>query len=59
HTLKETGVKVKLTTEKLFHVDGTPREFFRPRCYFNFADARDDFGRDGPMDAALDYLSQH
>ena len=59
HTLKETGVKVKLTTEKLFHVDGTPREFFRPRGYFNFADARDDFGRDGPMDAALDYLSQH
>lgn len=59
HKLPETDITVKLTTEKLFHVDGTPREQFRPRGYFNYADAPGEDGQDGPMNAALDYLSQH
>ena len=59
HRLKQTGVTVKLTTERLYHMDGTPREFFRPRGYFNYADARSEEGQDGPMNAALDHLSQY
>ena len=58
HKLEETGVTIKLTTEKLLHVDGTPREIFRPRSYFNYADALSDEGRDGPLDTALDFLSR-
>ena len=59
HRLKQTGVTVKLTTERLYHMDGTPREFFRPRGYFNYADACSEEGQDGPMNAALDHLSQY
>ena len=59
HRLKQTGVKVKLTTERLYHMDGTPREMFRPRGYFNYADALSETGQDGPMNAALDHLSQY
>jgi carboxyl-terminal processing protease len=60
HKLPASELVVKLTTEKLFHMDGTPRELFRPRTgYFNFADAPGDDGQDGPLNAALDYLSQH
>ncbi len=57
HRLPETGVMVKLTTERLQHVDGTPREFFQPRNLFNYADAPGIFGGDGPMDAALAHVA--
>ena len=59
HELPHTGIMVKLTTEKLQHIDGTPRENYRPRQFFNYADAPGENGIDGPMKAAIDYLSSH
>ena len=56
HRLPETGVTVKLTTEKLTHIDGTPRENFSPAVSFNYADAPDLTAKDGPMEAAMSYL---
>ena len=53
HRLPATNVLVKLTTEQLQHVDGTPREDFHPRRYFEFADAPGESGQDEPLDTAL------
>ena len=57
HRLPETDILVKLTTERLEHVDGTPREDFRPSVLFNYADAPDLDGKDGPMEAALSHVA--
>lgn len=57
HKLPETGVTVKLTTERLQHIDGTPRENFKPKVLFNYADAPDLTAQDGPMEAALSYVA--
>lgn len=57
HKLPETGVSVKLTTERLTHIDGTPREDYTPVVAFNYADAPDLTAQDGPMEAALSYVA--
>jgi hypothetical protein len=38
-TLPESGAQVELGEEQLFHVDGTPRESFRPRLFVEPAEA--------------------
>ncbi|HEX8635850.1 MAG TPA: S41 family peptidase [Pyrinomonadaceae bacterium] len=38
--LPQTGIGVTFPTEKLFHVDGTPRENYKPRVHINLS-ARD------------------
>lgn len=57
HRLPETDVLIKLTTERLEHIDGTPREDFRPKVMFNYADAPDVDGKDGPLEAALSHVA--
>lgn len=57
HRLPETDVLIKLTTERLEHINGTPREEFYPSAPFNYADAPGIDGKDGPMEAALSYVA--
>jgi len=58
HKLPKTGVSVKLTTERLSHVNGLPREDFKPKVLFNYADAPDLTAKDGPMEAALAHIAK-
>lgn len=46
-TLSETGISLNFAAEKLFHLDGTPREDFQPRVLVKLS-------RDPAKDAALD-----
>lgn len=57
HKLPETGITIKLTTEKIEHVNGTPREAYVPTNLFNYSDAPGLSGEDGPMDAAVAHLA--
>ena len=51
--LPQTGWVVKLPTENLFHVDGTPREDFVADIPLPSADARNDAGEDIALLRAL------
>ncbi len=51
--LANTGWIVKLPTEKLFHVDGTPREDFVADIVLTSADERNDAGEDLALAQAL------
>lgn len=48
-TLERSGAKVDLGVEALFHVDGSPREAFRPRRYL--PDAERTAGKDPALEA--------
>ena len=54
--LSHTDLAVRLTTEQLTHVNGTPREDFIPEQTFDFADAPDMGGKDGVFLEAVNYL---
>ncbi len=56
HKLPHTGVEFVLTTEALSHIDGTPREVWLPRTLFNYSDAPNDDGQDGPLEKALQLI---
>lgn len=58
HRLPETGILVKLTTEQLAHVNGTPREDFVPPNAFLYADAPGVDGGDTVLEAALSDLTK-
>lgn len=47
-TLPNTGITVRIPTERLYHVDGTPREAFKP-CSAN------EMATEGHVDAELEY----
>lgn len=53
HTLVETGWTVKLPTEALQHVDGTPREAYRADIVLESADLRGPNGEDLALERAL------
>jgi C-terminal processing protease CtpA/Prc len=55
-TLPRTGIGINLPTERLYHVDGTPREEFQPRVVVEAAPSQG--GEDPFMAAALRVLAQ-
>lgn len=58
YDLPETGWTVKLPTEALFHVNGTPREAYRADLPLESADLRGENGEDLALTRALDVLAQ-
>lgn len=58
YDLPETGWTVKLPTEALFHVDGTPREVYEADMPLESADLRGENGEDLALNRALDVLAQ-
>lgn len=54
-TLPSTGIGVSFPTERLFHVNGTPREVFIPPVLVDLA-RRDGRGSDAILDAGLKVL---
>ena len=54
-TLPNTGIGVNFPTERLFHVNGTPREAFTPPVLVNLA-RRDGPGRDAVLEAGMKVL---
>ena len=55
-TLPNTGVGVSFPTEKLFHVNGTPREYFVPGVYVNPSGRRSSPAGDAVFEAGLRVL---
>ncbi len=53
-TLPRTGIGINLPSERLYHVDGKPREGFQPRVAVDIARARSD--RDPFIEAAVQVL---
>ena len=51
-TLEHTGIPVRVPAERLFHVDGTPREAFAPR----FPIESPSSGGDAVLERALEWL---
>ena len=54
HTLKHTGIQVRVPAERLFHVDGTPREAFVPPVLVESSAA----GEDAVLEAALQWMEE-
>jgi carboxyl-terminal processing protease len=54
-TLPRSGFGINVPTERLYHVNGTPREEFRPRVVVDLA--RADPGRDPFIEAAIRVLT--
>jgi C-terminal processing protease CtpA/Prc len=53
--LPRTGVGISLPFERLYHVNGTPREAYQPSVVVDVAQAAP--GRDPFVDAALEVLA--
>jgi carboxyl-terminal processing protease len=53
YTMPNTGIRFSFPVEKLFHIDGTPREFYRPRVQVDMLRSA---GLDPILDKALDNL---
>lgn len=53
--LRNTGFVVRVPAERLFHIDGTPREAFVPRALPGAGSS----GTDTALDAAIDVLQRH
>lgn len=58
YDLPQTGWTVKLPTEALFHVNGTPREAYGADIRLESADLRGENGEDLALNRALDVLAQ-
>jgi carboxyl-terminal processing protease len=56
-TLPNTGIGFSFPAEKLFHVNGTPRENFRPGVLVDVANQKT--GEDPVLQQALKYISKH
>jgi len=54
HSLKHTGIQVRVPAERLYHVDGTPREAFVPPKFVQPSSA----GEDPVLEAALQWMGQ-
>lgn len=50
YTMPNSGIGFSFPVEKLFHVDGTPREFFRPKVYVDLSTSS---GPDPVLEKAL------
>ena len=55
HTLRHTGIQVRVPAERLYHVDGTPREEFVPPKLVEPSGA----GEDAVLEAALQWMEEH
>lgn len=55
HSLEHTGIQVRVPAERLYHVDGTPREAFVPPNLVEPSGA----GEDAVLKAALQWLEEH
>jgi hypothetical protein len=54
--LPQTGIGVNMTTERLYHINGLPREQFVPSILVNVKDQSP--AKDPILQAALNYLNK-